>query len=530
MAFNPVTAGEVRPEDMIPPKPALKLENITPFFQAPPVRPVTPPQVNPAPCPFPAAPIDHDTPPIPPSTNFAQATKAQAVGGFAGELVSQVLAMNRPPLVPAPKPNEEVVAAQKKLDDIVAELRRLGAPVGPIAPSSASVSSGPVPSSALSAALEADLHMLTQQLHALLTNGASFAIPHPAAGAPYSAPGSAMSSIAPTIYASTPVATRPSSPMGASSSSSGTALPPLNNIYQALQLDPDRFAQGNYNSSELDQLIQNAAATGLPILKSKAAVAEKRKRLKTFIDNFHNNPRFAPLTVVRINTGPPATPIQVAPIAFPNLNTPGSAPSSPAGPRRLTQPPTGPSGSGLPSGLPSGSKGQWLPINHHHYINWPKLEGQELFSISRKAGDGKHVKINKFPNRKVSPALKEALVELLKTQRLPDFSDLPTDEREFLYNLLALTEPTALVEATSSRQKEKIAAIKAALKKYNAEQQLFYRLRRQQDRLNLLVGEAMAGNKHNPKLIKEATTIINSFVRHGVITLAQAQELQKHIL
>ena len=532
LAFNPIAAGAVHPDQMIPAKPALKLENMALYLQTPAVRPILPPQFNDQPCPIPAGHVDFNQPPIPPPTNFSKAFKTQAIAGFAGEAIQQVLALSHPPLVPVPVPNVDIIQAQKKLDDVVAELRRLGAPIAAIGafPPSASVSSGPLPPGA-SSGLEAELHLLTQQLHALLANGASFTpFAHPFTPAP----GSSMSSIlAPTIYA-TPAS--PSSTVIAP----GTALPPQYNIYDVLGMNPHKFEieqsrDGGYKRVELEAIINRAAATGLTIVPSMNidSMGVLRWRLRTFIHNFQHDPRFAPLapsTVVRIQTGQPSTPIPFTPISFPGFGTP-SAPSSPASaaPRRLTQPPTaGPSGSGLPA--PSGKAGQWIPINRNHFIHWPKLEGQGVFSLTRKAGKGEHVKVNKFPNRRVSKSLKEALITLLKSQKLGDLSEMPTEEREFLYSLLALTEPSQVLADVSARQREKVSETKAAIKKVSAEQALSSRLRSQQQRLQLLIGESQAGNTHNAVLIKESKKILNLFVRHGVITKDQADELQSKIL
>ena len=56
-----------------------------------------------------------------------------------------------------------------------------------------------------------------------------------------------------------------------------------------------------------------------------------------------------------------------------------------------------------------------------------------------------------FKNRKIThcQAFREALQTLLSTQRLPDLSDLDQESRDYLCDILAITQPPLAADALS---------------------------------------------------------------------------------
>jgi hypothetical protein len=179
------------------------------------------------------------------------------------------------------------------------------------------------------------------------------------------------------------------------------------------------------------------------------------------------------------------------------------------------------SGRGLPS-IPFRKRISDIPFGPKHTICGIKLGKGEL-SISR-VSTGAKAKQHGFENRAVSPQFSEALLQLLQKQRLPDLSELPKPEREYLYELLALTH-FPLQDATA-KQTEKIAKVREALINFRKQHNIRWRRKSQQERLQLLLGEMQAGNTDNTALIQEAQRLLQSLVLHGVLSLEDAKSLQ----
>ena len=194
--------------------------------------------------------------------------------------------------------------------------------------------------------------------------------------------------------------------------------------------------------------------------------------------------------------------------------------------------PPSPSGAGPShSGTGIQKSSVWFPLTPTYHIHLPKLD-QGVLSLSRRKKDGQHVKVNGFKNRPLSKAFQETLLHTIKKQRLPDLSDLSSDDREYLYKLLALSEPPQLIRVDGSlteSQKEKIRATKAALKRQNSQTMYKYRTKMYMKRLQLLVGEAMAGNHKNQRLITEGTELLNLLIRYGVLSREEAERVQQHL-
>jgi hypothetical protein len=170
---------------------------------------------------------------------------------------------------------------------------------------------------------------------------------------------------------------------------------------------------------------------------------------------------------------------------------------------------------------------KWHPFSRQFYIHYPKF-GQGIFSISRKRKNGSHEKIEGFPNRRVSKAFQDALLEILKKQRLTDLSELPEEEREYLYQLLALAEPE-VVKSLTERQKDRIKKTKANIKSYKSKANMRVRGKEYLNRLTLLVGEAMAGNKNNLEIVSEGTKLLNTLIKGGIISKEEGQRIQKSL-
>jgi hypothetical protein len=162
-------------------------------------------------------------------------------------------------------------------------------------------------------------------------------------------------------------------------------------------------------------------------------------------------------------------------------------------------------------------------------VSWDPKFGQGIFSISRKnKRNGTHEKVEGFPNRRVSKAFQDALLEILKKQRLTDLSELPEEEREYLYQLLALAEPE-VVKTLTEKQKERIKKTKADIKSYRAKSNMRVRGKEYLNRLTLLVGEALSGNRGNLEIISEGTRLLNTLIKGGVISKEEGQRIQKSL-
>jgi hypothetical protein len=174
----------------------------------------------------------------------------------------------------------------------------------------------------------------------------------------------------------------------------------------------------------------------------------------------------------------------------------------------------------------------WHPVTEKYFIHMPKLLSNGTLSLSRRTKRGTLSKIDGFPNKKVSKHFQEALLSLLKSKRLPDLSDLPDEERQFLYKLLAITAPPQLVRTDgglTERQKERIEEAKKEIKARTIMKNKEFRYPAYLQRLTLLVGEALAGNHNNPELMKEGTRILNTLVRAGVISKDEAERVAEKL-
>jgi len=182
-----------------------------------------------------------------------------------------------------------------------------------------------------------------------------------------------------------------------------------------------------------------------------------------------------------------------------------------------------------------GNLEKWHPIivrNPHYFIHTKKL-GQGVLSISRQDPQGRMTKISGFKNREISKAFSEAIRELLQKQKLPDLSDLPQEERDYLLKILALITPEedqVTKESFSQNQKRRISEFKQELSRLRKERALKSKLGRAENRLKVLIGEASAGNTENPMIVAEGTKILNTFVKHGVISLDDARRLKQKLV
>jgi hypothetical protein len=164
---------------------------------------------------------------------------------------------------------------------------------------------------------------------------------------------------------------------------------------------------------------------------------------------------------------------------------------------------------------------KWFHIGNHHYIHQPKL-GMGVLSLSKvNPSTGARSKLASMPNHRISENFRTALLETLKNQKVADLSDLDQAERDYIYSILNVALPEEVLQNLTKKQRERVEdvrkAVKAKVKESNVRSQMLPKL----ERLELLVGEAMAGNHNNLLLQKESIGIVNALVKHGIISQAQ---------
>jgi len=157
----------------------------------------------------------------------------------------------------------------------------------------------------------------------------------------------------------------------------------------------------------------------------------------------------------------------------------------------------------LGRGLPTGIKG--------HVIDPNKLL-QGTFSLSKVRADGRKVKENLFPNRKISEEYREVLANVLLTHRIPDLSALKPDEKEHFYRVLALAQMpledlTASQVATLQKTAEEGRQSRTAVVKSS-------QFNKQKERMTVLIGSIAAGNTGNREIQLEIESILASWVRN----------------
>jgi len=193
-------------------------------------------------------------------------------------------------------------------------------------------------------------------------------------------------------------------------------------------------------------------------------------------------------------------------------------------------PAPGAGGTKTGSGLLQPLGPQWLQISHHHYLNTPKF-GKGIVSIMR-AGKKPGAKPQKelfLPNRKVSDNMREIILQIFKTKRVPDLSDITEEDREPLYKILALTD-TPIEDEINKKQQARVQEYKKLLKKQSTDNSRKAGLKTANERLMLLMGSVQAGNRKNELIFKEGTQILNRLLMNGIITREQAVKFQKELV
>ena len=143
---------------------------------------------------------------------------------------------------------------------------------------------------------------------------------------------------------------------------------------------------------------------------------------------------------------------------------------------------------------------------------------------------GSLVKIADFKNSKVSNDLKAALLSVLKKNKLGDLSELSPADRDYLFSIVALSSPEIVKGELSKKQEERLAASIRATRENREQKALKSRSQKQFSRLQLLVGESMAGNNNNDQIRKEARRLLNGLVQSGQLSLEEAQRINLSIV
>jgi len=513
--------GGLTESQMIKPRPPLDLVKLAklplhPTYPLPPPKDATAglPPLNPQ-HPSPAEPL----PPHPSKYTQEFFANQEAMRRFAEDVIASIIELNR-----KPKSSSSNAPDVKKLEELINVIKnRLpsgGIVVGqnaPPAPPAPPVAVAPNPQLT---ELQTQTALMKQFIAQLASLGVSAPPPPPV--------GVSTSAIPPASPATTLLAPPPASPattLLAQTPATSSHLPQFSTPPQTAFHIPHHHAQQPTILQKLGinmTALQNAGTpagggyTGKQMIEflkeihdyydssvkvGSASIMILKHRLMDWLKIHGHEPALIPSAS---QAGSPATSSSGTPVA-----------------RRLTLTPF--QGHGLGQ--------RWINItgkNPHYFIHYPKLEGQGVLSISKRDPHGRFVKLPAFPNRHITKAFKDSLIEYLQKQRLPDLSEMPPQERDLLYQLLALAEPVT-AETLNERQKERVKETKEALKRQNAERTLRSKLIRANDRLRILLGEAMAGNDKNPAILSEATKLLNLLVQHGVITREQATQLQKKV-
>ena len=476
-------------------------------------------------------PILSDTSP-PPPPNIVDGIKQISIQQFATDATKQVISMNRKPADPTVAPNPDQLATQNKLTSLISTVRNLqGLPNGVVADPSAPIAPPLDPALYPNAPPAPTMTSIIEQMSKLI-EAVSGLQPQSQGNPPGSTlifpPGSFLplsptsASIPSTVVATTPARFRPGAP--------------TQTIYEKFNISPISLGLGQYGVREMRKYIDAINAIEyqgqrLYRLNVSGSKDTMRENLLKFFDTHKDDARLyaSPSSASSSSAAAPGGPVLTNAPPSPSIPTFLNVPATPPRPT-LTQPPSAPvKPPGPPSTFQRKGTGvgaaKWQQFAPSYYLNVPKL-GQGVLSISRER-HGKLYKQTGFKNRKITQPFREALQTLLSTQRLPDLSELDPADRDYLYDILAIAQPPLAADALSERQKERIKATRAALKKYSNDQTVKSKLTTASQRLQVLLGEVRAGNRNSPAIAKEGNRILNQLVRHSIITRADAEKLQK---